>query len=72
MPVYLGRKQVGYATSGCWSPLLKKYIALAHLHSPQAEIGQELEIEVTVEHRRRRADARVVETPFFDPERKRS
>ena len=31
VPLYAGGKQVGYATSGTWSPLLKKYIALAHL-----------------------------------------
>lgn len=72
VPVYTSAKQIGYATSGCWSPLLKKYIALAHLRSPHARIGEELEIEVTVEHQRRRADARIVDTPFFDPERKRA
>ena len=30
VPIYAGAEQVGYATSGGWSPLLKKYIALAH------------------------------------------
>jgi glycine cleavage system aminomethyltransferase T len=29
-------------------------------------------MEVTVEHRRKRARARVVKTPFFDPPRKRA
>jgi aminomethyltransferase len=50
---------------------LKQSIALAHLESRVARLGTELEIEVTVEHRRRRAAARVVALPFFDPERKR-
>jgi aminomethyltransferase len=72
VPVYAGAKQVGYATSGCWSPALKKYIALAHLRSAYAEPGTELAMEVTVEHQRKRAVARVVKTPFFDPERKRA
>ncbi len=71
MPVYAGAEQAGYATSGGWSPLLKKYIALAHLRSPWAKPGTELEMEITVEHRRTRAAARVVKKPFFDPERKR-
>lgn len=72
VPVYDGSRQVGYATSGCWSPLLKKYIALAHLESPHANPGTTLDMEVTVEHRRKRARARVVKTPFFDPPRKRA
>lgn len=72
VPVYSGRTQIGYATSGCWSPLLKKYIALATIKSSFAGIGTDLQMEVTVEHYRKRAQARVVETPFFNPERKRS
>ncbi len=71
VPVYRGDSQVGYATSGCWSPLLKKLIALAHLEQPHGKQGTEVEVEITVEHRRERAAARVVATPFFDPERKR-
>jgi aminomethyltransferase len=72
VPVYEGGSQVGYATSGCWSPLLKRSIALAHLQTPYATPGQTLFIEVTVEHRRKQALARVVKTPFFDPPRKRA
>ena len=71
-PAYAGGRQVGYATSGCWSPLLKKYLALAHLEAPWAEPGAAVELEVTVEHRRRRTAARVVRKPFFNPERKRA
>jgi aminomethyltransferase len=72
VPVYAAHKQIGYATSGCWSPLLKKYLALAHLEASHAGLGTQLDMEITVEHRRKLARARVVKTPFFDPERKRS
>jgi aminomethyltransferase len=72
VPIYSGAEQVGYATSGGWSPLLKKYITLAHLRSKWAKPGTELDIEITVEHRRRRAAARVVKKPFFDPDRKKA
>jgi aminomethyltransferase len=71
VPVYDGSKQVGYATSSTWSPLLKRYIALAHLEGSSAAIGRELEFEITVEHRRKRAAARVRKLPFYDPPRKR-
>ena len=72
VPLYVEEEQVGYATSGCWSPLLKRYIALAHLEARHAAPGTPLWMEVTVEHRRRQAAARVVPTPFFNPERKRA
>ena len=71
-PIYAGGRQIGYASSGCWSPILKKYIALAHLESLYARPGTPVSMEVTVEHRRKQAAARVVRTPFFDPERKRA
>lgn len=71
-PLYAGGRQIGYASSGCWSPLLKKYIALAHVETPWSKPGTEVYMEVTVEHRRKQALARVAELPFFNPERKRS
>ena len=72
VPIYSGAEQAGYATSGGWSPILKQYIALAHLRSRWARPGTELDIEITVEHRRKRTAARVVKKPFFDPERKKA
>jgi aminomethyltransferase len=72
VPIYSGAEQAGYATSGGWSPLLKKYLALAHLRARWARPGTELDIEITVEHRRKRTAARVVKKPFFDPERKKA
>ena len=72
VPLYCAGEQVGYATSGGWSPLLKRYIALAHLRSRWAAPGTRLEMEMTVEHRRKRAAAQVVKKPFFDPPRKRA
>ena len=57
VPIYASGEQAGYATSGGWSPLLKKYIALAHLQSRWAAPGTAVEMEITVEHRRKRAAA---------------
>jgi aminomethyltransferase len=71
-PVFVGGEQVGYATSACWSPLLKKYLALAHLRAPHFAPGTRVRLEVTVEHRRKRAEAVVAKLPFYDPERKRA
>ena len=67
-PVYL---EIGQATSGSWSPLLKKNLALASVFAEHAEPGQHLRIEVTAEYHRRTVEATVTPMPFFNPERKR-
>ena len=71
-PVYRYGTQVGYATSGCWSPILKKSLALAHLRSPHFAPGTAVRLEVTVEHHRKLANAVVRKLPFYDPERKKA
>ena len=70
VPVYKGSTQVGRATSTTWSTTLKKMIALATIDRPHFAVGSRVEMEVTVEAVRRRAPARVVATPFFNPTRK--
>jgi aminomethyltransferase len=72
VPLYSGRRQVGKATSWTWSPNLKKQIALASVGADHEAPGTRLQMEWTVEARRRRVPATVVELPFFDPPRKRS
>ncbi len=73
VPVYTtAGVQVGQATSGSWSPTLKKNLALATVFAPHGRIGEELRIEVTVEYVRHTVKATVAKKPFFDPERKRT
>jgi aminomethyltransferase len=71
LPVRRAGRQVGYASTSTWSPLLKKYIALAHVQRPWHEAGSRLTMEVTVEHQRRHAPATVVALPFYEPEWKK-
>jgi len=71
LPILVGNAQVGYASTSTWSPLLKKYIALAHLQKPYHEIGTNVRMEMTVEHHRQHAPAKVVKLPFYEPEWKR-
>jgi len=71
VPVYSGLRQIGYATSGVWSPLLKRYLVLATLDAAYSRVGTVVEMEVTVEDERKRAPATVVPKPFFDPPRKK-
>src|SRR5258706_2355157 len=71
-PVYKDERQVGHATTGAWSPTLKKYLALATLERACIEAGTEVDIEVTIDNARKLAMATVVKTPFFDPPRKRA
>jgi aminomethyltransferase len=67
MPIMMGNVQVGYASTASWSPLLKKYIALAHLRKPYYELDAEVRMEITVNHERKYAPAKVVKLPFYEP-----
>ncbi|HBL26644.1 MAG TPA: hypothetical protein DD490_07405 [Acidobacteria bacterium] len=72
LPVYNDEGlQVGQATSHTWSPLLKKYLAIASVHRGYEAKGTKLQIEHTVEYERRKVTATVAPPPFYDPERKR-
>lgn len=72
VPVWSGGEQVGRATSVCWSPLLKRQLALATVKRGYEQPGTPLDIELTVEYERHRAGSRVAALPFFDPPRKRA
>jgi aminomethyltransferase len=72
VPVYKEEKQVGHATTGGWSPVLKKYIALATIGKEYVHPGTRVDFEVTVEYRRKTVGATVTKLPFFDPPRKRA
>jgi aminomethyltransferase len=72
VPLYLDGGFAGQVTSSVWSPLLKRHLGLASVRAPHAEIGTALQLEHTVLYERRSVTATVVDTPFFDPERKRN
>jgi aminomethyltransferase len=71
IPIYSEEAQIGYVSTSSWSPLLKKYIALAHLERPYYEPGTDVKMELTVQHQRKQAPAKVVKLPFYEPEWKK-
>jgi aminomethyltransferase len=70
VPLYARNRQIGKATSTAWSPTLKEVIALASVEAAHSDVGTRIDVEWTVEARRGRVPATVVELPFFNPERK--
>jgi hypothetical protein len=73
IPVYDGdsSRQIGKATSGTWSPIIKKNLALASVENRYAQPGRELKIEHTVEYQRETVSAVVASMPFYNPEHKK-
>jgi aminomethyltransferase len=71
-----GRRQIGSVTSATWSPTCKRNIALAMLDAPHFEIGSSVWADIYLNRElvweRRMARARVVERPFFTPERRKA
>ncbi|MBV9574686.1 MAG: aminomethyltransferase family protein [Acidobacteriales bacterium] len=70
VPIYLGNKQVGKATSTTWAPVLKKMIALGSVETSHSAIGAKLQVEITIEAVRQKVTGTVVKMPFFNPPRK--
>ncbi len=63
-----GDRRVGYVTSGSWGPSVDKMLALAYVDTAHAWPGGNLLVEVGG----RPARAKVVQTPFFDPQMARA
>ena len=63
---------IGRATSGTFSPLLKRSIALGFLPVKHADVGSTVGIEWQIEETRHSIPATVVPLPFLDLPRKRS
>ncbi len=72
VPLLANGRQVGRVTSTGWSPILKKMIALASVGVAHARTGGRVQVEWTVEAKRKLVSATVVDLPFFDPPRKRA
>ena len=57
--------------SSLWrSPVLKKMIALASLETEHSKPGTPLQMEITIEAIRLKANVKVTTLPFFNPPRK--
>lgn len=72
VPVHADGRQVGIATSGTWSPLLKQAIALATVEAAFERPGTPLRLDWTIEGRRDTVAAVVAPLPFYDPPHRRA
>ena len=70
------RREIGSVTSATWSPTTKRNLALALLEAPHFAAGSTVWAEIYLNRElvweRRVVRARVVERPFFAPERRRA
>jgi aminomethyltransferase len=70
------RKQIGFITSACWSPVCKKNIAIGTVNMPHGQAGDQLQVEIYYQREmhwsRVMAKATVVDKPFWDPPRRRA
>jgi aminomethyltransferase len=69
------KRAVGSVTSATWSPTCKRNLALALLEAPHFRLGTCVWADIYLNRElvweRRMARARVVEKPFYAPERRR-
>jgi aminomethyltransferase len=71
-----GKREVGSVTSATWSPTCKRNIALAMVDAPYFSMGATVWADIYLNRElvweRRMCRARIVERPFFAPERRRA
>jgi aminomethyltransferase len=63
-------KQLGYATSLMYSPMLQRHIALARVPLDRTAPGSRVKLELAVSHRYEYFDAHVTRLPLYNPERR--
>jgi aminomethyltransferase len=63
-------KQLGYATSQMYSPMLQRHIALARVPLELTKPGSRVKIELAVSHRYEYFDAVVTRLPLYNPDRR--
>lgn len=63
-------RQIGYATSLMYSPLLQRHIALARVPLDRAAPGSRVKLELAVDHHYEYLDAQVARLPLYDPPRR--
>jgi aminomethyltransferase len=71
-----GKREIGFVTSATWSPTCKRNIALALVDAPHFRMGNTVWADIYLNREllweRRMVSARVVERPFFAPDRRRA
>ncbi len=65
-----GERQVGYATSWMYSPMLQRHIGLARVRPELAAPGTAVRLEIAVNHRYEYVLAHTARTPLYNPPRK--
>ncbi len=63
-------KQLGYATSLMYSPILQRHIALARVPLTLTAPGSRVKLELAVSHRYEYFDAHVTRLPLYNPDRR--
>jgi aminomethyltransferase len=70
-----GKKQVGTVTSAAWCPTAKTNVAFAQIEMPHGNVGDQLVAEIYYQRElqwtRILAPCKVIDTPVFDPPRRR-
>jgi aminomethyltransferase len=65
-----GGRQIGYATSLMYSPVLQRHVGLARVEPALAAPGSAVHLEVTVSHHNVTVPAQTAKLPLFNPARK--